>query len=154
MNTKQCTKCLKVKDVVEFAPHKYHKNGLQSHCRVCLRKTKRDSYALNPEKYRTAQKEAYAKDPEKYKSRFRRTFANNKEKYSEMYRQKEKNRSAYERAKTEGRLCSNCQWVITIARWKKGHRLCYNCEDAYQEALDLVMYLRQALLERDRSKEK
>jgi len=36
----------------------------------------------------------------------------------------------YERAKAEGRLCSHCQWMITIARWKKGHRLCYDCEDA------------------------
>lgn len=33
----------------------------------------------------------------------------------------------YARAKKEGRLCSQCQWMIKIKNWKKGYRLCPNC---------------------------
>jgi len=36
----------------------------------------------------------------------------------------------YHRAKEEGRLCSNCQWMISIENWNKGYRLCPGCYDA------------------------
>ena len=57
----------------------------------------------------------------------------------------------YHRAKEEGRLCRHCKWMVAVKRWKKGHRLCPNCEDAlkgvnvsgkwgpyYDEPLDLT----------------
>lgn len=33
-------------------------------------------------------------------------------------------------AKTEGRLCVQCGWIITKKNWKKGYRLCPSCFDA------------------------
>lgn len=36
----------------------------------------------------------------------------------------------YQRAKAEGRLCTRCHYMITVVRWKKGYRLCPDCEDA------------------------
>ena len=34
------------------------------------------------------------------------------------------------RAKTDGRVCSRCGWIITVKNWKKGFRLCAGCYDA------------------------
>lgn len=36
----------------------------------------------------------------------------------------------YEKAKSEGRLCERCGWMITKPRYKAGHRICWYCEDA------------------------
>jgi predicted amidophosphoribosyltransferase len=36
----------------------------------------------------------------------------------------------FQRAKAEGRICSCCGWMIPIKEWKKGRRVCWNCEDA------------------------
>jgi len=36
----------------------------------------------------------------------------------------------YQRAKKEGRLCTNCGWFISKKRWSKGERLCEHCKDA------------------------
>ena len=33
-------------------------------------------------------------------------------------------------ARREGRICSQCQWIITKKDWKKGARLCRGCTDA------------------------
>jgi hypothetical protein len=38
--------------------------------------------------------------------------------------------ATYEKAKAEGRLCTQCGWIITKANWKKGYRLCAGCGDA------------------------
>lgn len=32
-------------------------------------------------------------------------------------------------AKREGRICPQCQWIITKKDWKKGYRICRNCVD-------------------------
>jgi predicted RNA-binding Zn-ribbon protein involved in translation (DUF1610 family) len=34
------------------------------------------------------------------------------------------------RALAEGRVCSNCGWMISIKNWAKGFRLCPGCADA------------------------
>jgi hypothetical protein len=34
------------------------------------------------------------------------------------------------RARAEGRVCSRCGWMITVKEWKRGRRMCWNCEDA------------------------
>lgn len=34
------------------------------------------------------------------------------------------------KAKAEGRVCSQCQWIIAKKDWKRGRRLCGNCTDA------------------------
>lgn len=36
----------------------------------------------------------------------------------------------YQQAKTEGRLCSRCGWIITKKGWKKGYRICSDCASA------------------------
>lgn len=36
----------------------------------------------------------------------------------------------YKRAKSEGRVCSRCGWLITVKNWTKGYRLCAGCYDA------------------------
>jgi hypothetical protein len=36
----------------------------------------------------------------------------------------------YRKAKEEGRLCSQCCWMISKENWKKGYRLCGSCWDA------------------------
>jgi len=33
------------------------------------------------------------------------------------------------KARQEGRICPQCQWIITKADWKKGFRICRNCTD-------------------------
>lgn len=38
----------------------------------------------------------------------------------------------YYKAKIEGRLCSNCRWMITKKNWKAGFRLCAGCYSAMQ----------------------
>jgi hypothetical protein len=38
----------------------------------------------------------------------------------------------YQKAKSEGRLCSRCGWIITVKNWKKGYTLCAGCFDALQ----------------------
>lgn len=37
---------------------------------------------------------------------------------------------AYHKAKLAGRLCTRCGWIITIAQWRQGKKLCEGCEDA------------------------
>lgn len=32
-------------------------------------------------------------------------------------------------ARREGRICPQCQWIITKKEWKKGFRLCGRCID-------------------------
>lgn len=34
------------------------------------------------------------------------------------------------RAKAEGRICSQCGWMITVKNWKKGYRLYAGCYSA------------------------
>ena len=34
------------------------------------------------------------------------------------------------RARQEGRVCSQCGWIISKKNWEKGYRLCGNCWDA------------------------
>lgn len=36
----------------------------------------------------------------------------------------------FARARAEGRVCARCGWMITVANWKKGYRLCAGCESA------------------------
>ena len=35
-------------------------------------------------------------------------------------------------AREEGRVCSNCGWMISRKNWKKGYRLCPSCNFALQ----------------------
>jgi hypothetical protein len=37
--------------------------------------------------------------------------------------------SAYSRAKIEGRICHQCQWIINKVDFQKGYRICRNCTD-------------------------
>ena len=39
-------------------------------------------------------------------------------------------KNAYEKARSEGRLCINCGWIVPKKDWKKNHALCGNCRDA------------------------
>ena len=36
----------------------------------------------------------------------------------------------YEKAKTEGRLCLRCGWIVTVKDQRKGFLLCAGCRDA------------------------
>jgi hypothetical protein len=36
---------------------------------------------------------------------------------------------AFQKAKDEGRLCPQCEWIITKKDWEKGYRICRNCTD-------------------------
>jgi hypothetical protein len=36
----------------------------------------------------------------------------------------------YAIAKKEGRICTQCHWMITKKNWAKGYRLCGNCWSA------------------------
>ena len=36
----------------------------------------------------------------------------------------------FKKAKEEGRLCSNCGWIVSKERAKKGLKTCGNCGDA------------------------
>lgn len=35
-------------------------------------------------------------------------------------------------AHEEGRICSNCGWIVSRKNWKKGFRLCPSCHYALQ----------------------
>lgn len=34
----------------------------------------------------------------------------------------------FEKARAEGRICQKCGWMVGKTRWKKGNKICYNCE--------------------------
>lgn len=51
METKLCTKCGKVKPISEFGKNKSKKDGLQSHCKECVREYKKKHYSENKEYY-------------------------------------------------------------------------------------------------------
>ena len=36
----------------------------------------------------------------------------------------------YAKAKSDGRLCTRCGWIVTKADWKKGFKECFGCRDA------------------------
>jgi hypothetical protein len=36
----------------------------------------------------------------------------------------------FSRAKSEGRVCARCGWMISVKDWKKGNRTCPGCRDA------------------------
>lgn len=52
METKLCTKCGQVKPVSEFGKNKSKKDGLQSHCKECVKIYKKKHYEENKEQYK------------------------------------------------------------------------------------------------------
>lgn len=38
--------------------------------------------------------------------------------------------NAFIKAKSEGRICLRCGWIVTVANWKKGNKYCSGCLDA------------------------
>ena len=51
METKLCTKCGQVKPVSEFGLNKSKKDGLQSHCKECVKAYKKKHYEENKQYY-------------------------------------------------------------------------------------------------------
>lgn len=68
-----CTKCKQEYPETSkfFRRAKKSKGGLDSQCRQCSNKAKRENYAKNPEKYRSLTSEYRAKNPEKIRSALR-----------------------------------------------------------------------------------
>lgn len=62
---KTCTKCGETKTVAEFGKHSHHRDGLQSHCKVCKRAADAARIAANPELNREKASAWYAANPEK-----------------------------------------------------------------------------------------
>lgn len=53
MDTKRCTKCGEEKSVTEFTKKARNKDGLNSRCRHCTRKTVNNHYSNNKDYYKT-----------------------------------------------------------------------------------------------------
>lgn len=51
METKLCAKCGTVKPISEFGLNKSKKDGLQSHCKECVKKYKKQHYTENRQYY-------------------------------------------------------------------------------------------------------
>lgn len=52
MQSKQCSKCKKVKEFRYFSPDKRVPSGCQSRCKVCMAENRRLKHAENPEHFR------------------------------------------------------------------------------------------------------
>lgn len=52
METKLCTKCGQVKPISEFGKNKSKKDGLQTHCKECVKLYKQQHYLDNKEYYK------------------------------------------------------------------------------------------------------
>lgn len=65
MNTKQCTKCGKVKDVTEYSKCNARKDGLQQYCKACNKKDNDLFRKLKPEYW--SYETGYFSDKDKWK---------------------------------------------------------------------------------------
>lgn len=83
---KTCTKCLVVKPLSEFPPHKQRRDGRGSHCRACHREACRLWQESNREKSREAGRRYYEANSEKVREGRRRWYAANPEKGKERGR--------------------------------------------------------------------
>lgn len=108
--TKVCTLCKVEKLLNEFSPHKRHKYGVYSRCKICCNKTTKEWQAENPEKTkenkkRQAKKEKSVEYHREYLKKYRK---NNPEKYREINRRwEEKNKERVLIAKKAGSELKN-----------------------------------------------
>lgn len=79
MNTKQCSKCLTLKDIAEFNKAKKYKGGIYSRCRDCCKLY----YQENKEIAKAQRKVRYYKNQDRAKKESRNWYHSNKERAAE-----------------------------------------------------------------------
>lgn len=89
--TKICNKCCIEKEISEFYRDNWHKNGLSSYCKECVKLAATIWGQLNPEKKKINNKKSYGKTIEKRKKTTQIYRANNKEKRNATNRRWRKN---------------------------------------------------------------
>jgi hypothetical protein len=118
MTQKQCTKCLVLKDILEFRNDKRMKSGKGSVCLICTRQDARDRRSVNAEKYRQSNKEWREKNRE-YDSQRKMLWAKqnqiNKKSSDKKYHEKNKEKRAqksleYRKKNRERLLQANNAW--------------------------------------------
>ena len=60
--TKQCSRCLAVKDKASFSPHPHGLDGVLSRCKACIAELARIRRALNPERAKAIKKKFYSSE--------------------------------------------------------------------------------------------
>lgn len=79
LTQKKCSKCGEVKPLEEFNKHSRSADGVQAHCRECMKEANRKWYAANFEKKRIYIQEWQKANPEKMRARQRKYWAANVE---------------------------------------------------------------------------
>ncbi len=80
MNTKYCSGCDKIKDIIDFNKNKSQKDGLANWCRIC----KRGEYLKNKQHYTEYKKQYIETHKEWYDNYHKEYRKENKEKISEL----------------------------------------------------------------------
>jgi hypothetical protein len=86
METKQCSKCKKVRPKNKFYSHSQTKDGLKSNCSYCEIKRHKKYFQKNKEKIYKTQRKWKENNPKKHKQNCQRYKDNNKEKMMEYDR--------------------------------------------------------------------
>lgn len=89
INKKQCSKCYKIKTLIEFSKDSSKKDGLCTYCKMCVNKYHKKYYKDNIEKVRESHRKYYEDNKEKTKERYEKNKGE-KKKYDEQYRKSNK----------------------------------------------------------------
>lgn len=105
-----CTKCLELKKVEDFPPHKRGHCGLDWNCRLCVNaaERKRRSYAKDPEKFKKAASEYRVANPD-------RVAASRSKWYQEVDSEKMR---VWRRTSTERRYADPLKRLQDRVRWQ------------------------------------
>ena len=82
---KQCSKCKEWKELVDFSKQKSTKDGLQWHCKVCIKEYSKKYYENNKEQIKEQTKEWYENNKEHAKEYKKEYYKNNKENKKEYH---------------------------------------------------------------------
>lgn len=102
METKTCSNCGEEKPVSEFHKNKLSKDGIQSSCRVCKNKYRREYHSKNKEKENIRSSNYYKENQDKIKKKTKEWYLENKNKaqeYSKKYRQINRHKISCQRKK-------------------------------------------------------
>ena len=113
---KQCSKCKKWKELLEFGKDKSRKDNLNDRCKKCYRKIGREWYKNNNEKIKKKRKKWRKNNPKKVRKWNKKYRKNNFEKVIKISREWKKNNSERVRKKAK-------EWKIKAYKTNTQYKL-------------------------------